>query len=373
MKIIINIKIIPIFIIVFFTFSTSSVHAETPSLFFGTPPAQVQEGDRVTIDVKVQSISKSINAISGSVIFPEALIHVISISKDASIINLWTEDPIIKHNQILFEGIILNPGFQSNSGKVFSITFEAQKIGIASISFTQGALLANDGLGSNVLTNLSSTSFKIVPGQIFADSGLRLSGGTRNEGRLAALPVITDYSALVISSGDYDIYLKGKGEPNALTKIYFTDVSMKSLGEKFISFLQTKKRKLDDILVQNNAQGKFEYKSSKNLVAGVYNATPFLVNNTTNTEQPGLGVQLLVNDNKIVKSLVVLINVLGLLIPIVGLMVIIYFIPWYSWRRMRVIKKKLGLEEEKIELSGHQLERQDKILDKSVENIIDPK
>ena len=83
----------------------------------------------------------------------------------------------------------------------------------------------------------------------------------------------------------------------------------------------------------------------------------------------GLGVQLLVSDSKVVKALVVVINVLGLLIPIVALCVIIYFIPWYSWRRMRVLKKKLGLEEEKIELSEHQLARQDKILDGAVEKM----
>ena len=102
-------------------------------------------------------------------------------------------------------------------------------------------------------------------------------------------------------------------------------------------------------------------------MAGVYNATPFLVDSDANTEKPGLGVQLLVSDSKIVKMLVVVINVLGLLIPIVGLGVIIYFIPWYSFKRMRVLKKKLGLEEEKIEISGHQLLRQDKMIDKAVD------
>jgi hypothetical protein len=67
---------------------------------------------------------------------------------------------------------------------------------------------------------------------------------------------------------------------------------------------------------------------------------------------PWFGVQLFVKDSKIVNYLIVAINVLGLLIPIVTLCVIVYFIPWYSWRKMRVLKRKLGLEEEKIELIG---------------------
>ena len=129
-----------------------------------------------------------------------------------------------------------------------------------------------------------------------------------------------------------------------------------------MDLIQSKKKRLDDVLVKNDEQGDFEYKSPNNLVAGVYNATPFLLDNETNTDKPGLGVQLLVKDNKIVKGLVTFINVLMLLIPIVGLIMIIYFIPWYSSRRMRIMKKKMGLEEEKIEITEHQLKRQDKLL-----------
>ncbi len=327
----------------------------------------MEEGDRVTIDVRVQSSERSINAISGSVIFPDALLHVVSVSKENSLMNLWTEDPRLTRNKVVFEGIILNPGFQGGSGLVFRITFEAKAAGTATLSFADGAVLANDGLGSNILTTLSSTSFLIVPGQVFADGTTVIDSAT---GRLAALPVITDYSPLAESAGN--IYVEGKGEPNALTKIVFRDVSVKSVGERLIAALQTKKKKLDEVLVHNDAAGRFQYVSSKNLLAGVYNATPFLVDSNENTEKPGLGVQLLVSDSRIVKALVVLINVLGLLIPVVGLGVIIYFIPWYSWRRMRLIKKKLGLEEEKLELSGHQLEREDKVLDKKVDDLVRP-
>ena len=133
--------------------------------------------------------------------------------------------------------------------------------------------------------------------------------------------------------------------------------------------MQTKRKKLDAVLVKNDPAGQFQYESGAGLVAGVYNATPFLVDSDTNTEKPGLGVQLLVSDSKIVKALVVLINILGLLIPIVGLGVIIYFIPWYSFKRMRVLGKKLGLEEEKLDISGKQMERHYNMSDK-IEKLI---
>ncbi|MFA5791895.1 MAG: hypothetical protein WC884_02565 [Candidatus Paceibacterota bacterium] len=340
-------------------------YAQSPSIFFSNPPKQVQEGDRLTIDVRIRSSLRSVNAISGVLFYPSDLVRVISISKEKSIISLWIEEPRQSGNRILFEGVILNPGFQDSNGLVFRITLEARKKGTVVLNFSEGAVLANDGLGTNILATLGAVNFKIIPGPTFFQDKNIVKEYIIKDTKLAALPVIIDYSSLVESNDA--VYLKGKGEPNALTKIIFSDISLKSVGEQFVGFFQNKKKKLTEVLVKNDASGVFQYISGSNLIAGVYNATPFLVDNNTNTEKPGLGVQLLVKDSEIVKILVVVINVLGLLIPIVGLGVIIYFIPWYSWKRMRVLKKKLGLEEEKIEITGHQLERQEKIQDKMLE------
>ena len=343
---------------------SSARDAQSANLFFSARPAQIQEGERVTIDVKINSPLQSINAISGILSYPPELVRVVSINKEKSIINLWTQEPKLRFDSILFEGVILNPGFQNTNGFVFSITLEAKNKGIVLLKFREGAILANDGRGTNVITTLSSTDFKIIPSPTYFEN--KLIAGVSSP-KPVILPVITDYSSLVGSTDN--LYVKGKGGPNTLTKIIFKDVSVKSVGEKLIALFQTKKKKLDEVFVKGDASGAFEYISAKNLMAGVYNTTPFLVDINTNTEKPGLGAQLLVSDSKIVKMLVVLINVLGLLIPVVGLIVIIYFIPWYSFKRMRVLKKKLGLEEEKIELSGHQLERQDKMLDQNIDKI----
>lgn len=362
-----NLKIFAL--IILFIFGANTAHAESSTLFFGINQKNVAEGDRVTVSIRVQATSQPINAISGSISFPESMVSVASISKERSIISLWTQEPKVVRNKIIFEGVALTPGFQGNNGLVLSVTFNAKHTGNVVLNFNEGALLANDGLGTNILTKLNSGSFNIVPGRPYIENNNETSIPIKSgDGKLPALPVITDYEASVLPGNA--AYLKGKGEPNALTKIVFKDVSFKSVGEKFVEFLQTKKKKLDEVLVKNNPDGSFEYTTNSNLLAGVYNATPFLVDNTTNTEKPGLGVQFLVSDNKIVKALVVVINVLGLLIPIVGLGVIIYFIPWYSWRRMRVLKKKLGIEEEKLEIVGHQLERQDKVENVNTDKII---
>lgn len=359
-----------ILILVFFSLNQIAFSA-SPSLFFSSPPRQVEVGDRLTLDLKVRASDEPINAITGSISFPAELLNVANISKSKSIMNFWTQDPKVVKNRILFEGIILNPGFIGENGVLFSVTFEAKKAGTADLRYIEGAVLANDGYGTNLLTTLSNTSFRIVPAILHdVEPGETIVVETSNR-KIVALPVIVEYSESV--SAEARLFLKGKGEPNSLTKIVFKDVSIKSLGEQLISMLQSKKNKLDEVLVKNKSDGTFEFTSNQNLLAGVYNATPFLVDSDNNTEKPGFGVQLLVSDSKIVKALVVVINVLGLFIPIVALCVIIYFIPWYSWKRMRVLRKRLGLEEERLEVSAHQLERQEKVIDSTLNKITEEK
>lgn len=328
-----------------------SMVSAASTLSLTVPTKQVTEGERITVDVTVTAPTQSINAVTGSIVYPESLVDVIGISKDRSVINLWTREPTVKRNKILFEGIILNPGFQGESGAVVQITFKAKRSGTVTLSFADGAVLANDGLGSNIAAALRSGSFKIAA----IGSPLPSVDPTypASSGRISALPVITDYSPRVDPAGA--AYIKGKGEPNAFTKLVFTNTSFKSVGEQFIAFVQTKRRKLEAVIVKNDRQGEFEYNSPNRLVAGAYNITPYLVDTARDVEKPGLGVQLFVRDSSLVRLLVVAINALALLIPIVGLIVVIYFIPWYSFRRMRVLGKRLGLEEEKLLLTTREL------------------
>ncbi len=322
----------------------------------------VVSGDEVRIVVSAKTPDQAINAVSGSITIPPT-VTLSRIEKDGSIIDFWTEDPHPVTNRIQFEGIVLNPGYQGVSGKIFTAVFIAKKPGSAEFSFHDGALLANDGRGTNILATLGKTTVAIKNWES-APLALKPSVPTITANlptpNTLILPVITDYSPSIDTK--LVAYIKGKGAPGAVTKIVFKSVSIKSIGEKFIDFVQTKKKNLDEVLLQNDPNGAFEYTSDSNLVAGAYNVMPYLVDNTTNTERPGLGVQLLVHDSKLVHILVIAINVLGLLVPIVGLIVLIYFIPWYSMRRMHLLKRRLGLEEEKIVVSEHKLKNQDKAL-----------
>ena len=325
-------------------------------------------GSTFAVNVYITS-NQAVNAVSGIISYPWDKLAVVSVSRTKSVVNLWTTEPIVTRDRISFEGIVLNPGFQGERGQVLQITFRAKQTGTASLKFEEGSILANDGRASNLLVALGSANFSVIPGEAVSETP-ELAGKVA-EPSIAALvpPIITEYSANITSEDS--IRLKGQGTPEALTKLVFRNVSLKSFGEQFMDFVQPKKVKLADVLVKNDDAGIFQYISSDNLIAGAYLVLPSLIDPTENVEIPGVGAQLFVQNSSVVRLLILFINVLVLLIPIVALIMAVYFIPWYSFKRMRVIKKKLGFEEEKIEVSTHQLEFQDKIADDTTQRSID--
>ncbi len=322
---------------------------------------EVEIGKQFSVAVVVQSPSQAMNAVSGKLNINGGA-SVSAVGSQQSIINFWTTEPRTFGKQVHFEGIVLNPGYQGNNGKLFTLTLTARKEGIVTFDVSEGAVLANDGLGSNIIGELSSVAVKVVPAPVIAYPQLPFAKAEVAPGKTMALPVITEYSASVSDTGV--AFLKGKGEPNALTKLSFKDVSLKSLGEQFVSALQTKKKKPTEALVKNDAQGFFQYTSTDNLIAGVYNVTPFLVDEDTQTQKPGFGIQFLVSNSKLVRWLVVLINILILLIPVAALLVLIYFIPWYSRLRMRILRHRIKIEDEELTLSEKELQAKEAHIEK---------
>lgn len=355
-----SIKQYIVFLITIFLFTTAGFAAE--SFVISSPKkSTITVGESFSVVVSASSPTQAMNAVSGLLSVSGGAI-ITSVSKSSSIVDFWTTEPRILGNQVRFEGVVLSPGYQGGSGTLFTITLSARKEGIATLSFLDGALLANDGLGSNILDSLGSRTVAIKPGGVIVDPIPSRPIAVTPPGKILALPVITEYSASIDASAR--AYIKGKGEPNALTKLSFKDVSLKSLGEQFVSSLQTKKKKPTEALVKNDADGFFQYLSSDNLVAGAYNVTPYLVDEDQ-VQKPGFGVQLLVNNSPLVRWLVVLINVLALLIPVICLGVIIYFIPWYSRLRMKILTHKVALENERLTLSEKEIKLQEELLTKT--------
>lgn len=110
------------------------------------------------------STDKSANAVSGVLSFPADLLQVVSVSKDRSIVNFWVQEPSFSNRDgtVQFEGVVLNPGFTGSAGRVLSIVFRTRAVGAATVEFTSGSVLANDGKGTNILTALSKARYQVT-------------------------------------------------------------------------------------------------------------------------------------------------------------------------------------------------------------------
>jgi len=146
----------------FFALHASAANAAT--LYVSPASGAYGVGQTFTAAVYVNSAEQAMNAASGVVSFPADKLNVISLTKDGSVMSLWVEEPSFSNAAgiVNFEGIVLNPGFQGSSGKVLNIIFRNTAAGTAPVTFSSGAVLANDGRGTNILSSLGSASYTIT-------------------------------------------------------------------------------------------------------------------------------------------------------------------------------------------------------------------
>lgn len=114
-----------------------------------------------TFSVSILASSRdSFNAASGKITYPTDKLDVVSISKSGSIISLWAEEPTDEGGAVVFQGVIMNPGY-SGTGKLLTITFKTKSEGTASLKYASASILANDGNGTEIFSGSGSANFTI--------------------------------------------------------------------------------------------------------------------------------------------------------------------------------------------------------------------
>ncbi len=141
--------------VAFFIFPAT---ASAATLFATTPKTNYSVGETIPVTIYVSAGGQAINAVEGRVSFPSDKLSGVSVSKSGSIVNLWVQEPSVSS----FTGVILNPGYSGSRGRILTVNLRARAPGEATISLGSASVLANDGLGTNVLTGASGV--KIVIG-----------------------------------------------------------------------------------------------------------------------------------------------------------------------------------------------------------------
>jgi hypothetical protein len=137
--------------------------ADASSLYVSPASASAENEGTVSVTVYVSSTAQAMNAASAVLSFPTDKLSVTSVSKAGSIVNFWAAEPDYSNSAgtVSLEGVVLNPGYTGSAGKLVTITFRAKTTGTASLSFTNGSVLANDGQGTNTLDDLRSGTITI--------------------------------------------------------------------------------------------------------------------------------------------------------------------------------------------------------------------
>lgn len=110
-------------------------------------------GEVFSISVYVSTLNQPVNAVSGQLQFSQSNVEVANISKDGSVLTVWTEEPAYSNDKgtIRFAGGLPSPGFAGAQGLLFSISFRAIAPGPMTLVWGKSSVLANDGLGTNIL------------------------------------------------------------------------------------------------------------------------------------------------------------------------------------------------------------------------------
>lgn len=157
---------IEFFGIIFFlgVFFLGCNNANAATLQINSTTSTFAPGSITTLSVVLNSEGEVINNAEAKIIFPADLLEVVSISKSNSVFSLWVEEPAYSNiaGTISFNGGVPTPGFNGSNGKAISIVVKAKKSGQADIIFSDAAVRANDGLGTDVLRVKSGKTLSII-------------------------------------------------------------------------------------------------------------------------------------------------------------------------------------------------------------------
>ena len=134
----------------------------------------------------------ALNAVSGTLSFPQNTLEVINVSKAQSMISLWVKDPAFSNavGTVQFEGVVPNPGYTGTDGRILVITFKVKSTGSATLSYTSGSILANDGDGTEILTSKSGATYTLTPAVTTKETPATTTGVKPTDGT-GELPQVT--------------------------------------------------------------------------------------------------------------------------------------------------------------------------------------
>lgn len=129
-----------------------------------SPSSKTVEVDETfSVVVTVSTGGQYINAAEATLSFSKDILDVQSVSKSGSRFTLWAVEPRYSNGNgtVTFSGGKPSPGYKGSGGTVITVNFKAQKAGTARVTIGAASVLANDGLGTDILTSTGSGTYTV--------------------------------------------------------------------------------------------------------------------------------------------------------------------------------------------------------------------
>jgi hypothetical protein len=142
----------------------NSDFSQTTATLRAVPPGgDVDVGDVVNLALVVDSADQAMNAVAGTITYPSDQVEAVGISTSTSIIEYWVREPTTTaSSSITFSGIIPTPGFRGSGGRVLTVSFKTLQEGLVTIALSDAQVLANDGQGTNILSQVIPATVNVV-------------------------------------------------------------------------------------------------------------------------------------------------------------------------------------------------------------------
>ncbi|MEK7646956.1 MAG: hypothetical protein AAB378_01105 [Patescibacteria group bacterium] len=148
-------------------------------------------GDTLKVSLKMDSEGAGINAAQAVLQFPKDILEATGISKDGSVFNFWLEEPSFSNDggSVTFIGGS-SSGIAGKSLHVVDVSFRVKGAGRATFVFTDGAITASDGSGTNVLSVMRGLEVESVSRQELVPTTPQIVRSAVPSARLPAKAII---------------------------------------------------------------------------------------------------------------------------------------------------------------------------------------
>ncbi len=145
-----------------FSLNRQAKAAAGGKLYFLPATGSFEAGKTFSVRLAAESDVINFNLVETNLSFSSDTLQVTSLSKDGSVVTLWFAEPTFSNSDgaISVSGGIPTPGYVG-IGRIIIINFKAKAAGSAWIKIDSGQILANDGLGTDILSGSGQANFTI--------------------------------------------------------------------------------------------------------------------------------------------------------------------------------------------------------------------